>query len=63
MFKLVGKKIAKGPFDEAPHTVSINPIDCRKIKGKKKSNFKLVQNSPTFENLGGGCWLFEKNIG
>ena len=28
VFKLVGKKNAKGPFDEAPHTVSIDPIDC-----------------------------------
>ena len=35
VFKLVGKKNAKGPFDEAPHTVSIDPIDCEKIIGKK----------------------------
>ena len=48
-----------GPFDEAPHTATIDPIDCRKIIGKK-SNFKLVQKSPTFENLGGGCWLFHE---
>ena len=51
----------KGHFDEAPHTAPIAPIDCRKIIGKK-SNFKLVKKSPTFENVGGGCWLFLKKL-
>ena len=35
VFKLVGKKNAKGPFDETQHTVPIDPIDRRKIIGKK----------------------------
>ena len=47
------KKIYNGLSFTSRHSMRF----CLIIK-----NAFLVQNSPTFENLGGGCWLFHKEI-